>query len=204
MLPAQMITVTDTVTCFAAGTRIATETGERTVQSLRIGDRVRTVSGELRPITWIGSRTLDCARHPNPVAVRPVRVRAGAFGLGLPHRDLFLSPDHAVFVSGVLAPIKYLIDGVAIVQTRRNRVSYFHIELATHDVLLAEGLPAESYLDTGDRHCFADTGVMRLHPDFGARRADLVWEAAGYAPLVITGPKIAEIRDLIADEHGPE
>jgi hypothetical protein len=201
-LPALTLTVTDdVVTCYCAGTLIASKTGKVPVEALSVGDHVRTVTGELRPITWIGSRTLDCARHPDPAAVLPVRVRAGAFGPGLPRRALFLSPDHAVFVSGVLVPIKHLIDGVAIAQTRRRHVTYFHIELATHDVLLAEGLPAESYLDTGDRDGFAHHRVVRLHPSFGPRRADLVWEAAGYAPLVITGLKITEIRNLVAGAH---
>ena len=62
---------------------------------------------------WIGSRTIDCNRHPKPATVWPVRVSAGAFGAGRPVRDLYLSPDHAVFVNEVLVPVKLLIEGTS-------------------------------------------------------------------------------------------
>jgi collagen type I alpha len=97
---------------------------------------------------------------------------------------------------GVLIPVKYLIDGAAIRQVACDEVTYFHVELDRHDVLLAEGLPAESYLDTGDRDTFENggAGVLRLHPEFAIR----TWEAAGCAPLVVTGPAVARLRALIA------
>jgi len=61
--------------------------------------------------------------------------------------------------------------------------------------LLAEGLPVESYLDTGNRMRFANGGRMiTLHPDF----ATLAWQAAGYAPLVVTGPELDRVRRRVA------
>ena len=96
--------------CFAAGTRIATEDGPVAVESLRVGDRVSLASGGSERIVWVGSRRVDCARHPAPETVWPVRVSAGAFGPGAPVRDLYLSPDHAVFVDNVLVPVKLLIE----------------------------------------------------------------------------------------------
>ena len=91
--------------CFRAGTRILTERGEVAVETLRVGDLVRTVLGEAAaPIVWIGRRHVDCARHPKPRKVWPVRVAAGAFGPGRPHTDLFLSPDHAVYVNAGADP----------------------------------------------------------------------------------------------------
>ena len=72
-----------------------------------------------------------------------------------------------------------------------STVTYYHLELERHDVLLAEGLPVESYLDTGNRDAFADPGVViTLHPDFALRQ----WEAEGCAPLVMAGPKLAAAR----------
>ena len=76
-------------------------------------------------------------------------MRAGAFSEGAPRRDLLLSPDHAVYIDDVLIPIRYLVNGVSIVQQTVDAVTYWHVELPEHDVLLAEGLPAESFLDTG-------------------------------------------------------
>lgn len=189
------------VTCFAAGTRIATPDGDRAVEQLRVGESVCLADGRTQPIRWIGHRRLDVARHPDPASVRPVRIEAGAFGAGRPHRDLDLSPDHAVFVEGVLVPIKHLIDGAAIRQltaAEMPEVTYWHVELPRHAVLLAEGLPAESYLDTGDRDRFDNAPVTRLHPDFDRRTCSAVWEAEGCAPLVVAGPVLAGIRARLA------
>lgn len=174
--------------CFATGTRIKTTDGDVPVETLRIGARAVLANGETAPVIWIGHRDVEFGNEPDPRAVWPVRVRAGAFGPGLPVRDLYLSPDHAVFVDGVLVPVKHLIDGVAIAPVPRDRVTWWHVELPRHAVLLAEGLPCESFLDTGARD---DTGQKR------ARRADyvgLVWETEACAELVVAGPRLAEAR----------
>jgi antigen 43 len=181
-----------TLSCFRAGTRIRTTRGEVPVEHLRIRDHVEALlSGAPEPIMWIGHRNVDCTRHPDPKQVWPLRVAIGAFGPGLPHREVFLSPDHAVFMNGVLIPIKYLINGATIAQVPVDHVTYYHIELDNHDVLLAEGLPAESYLDTGDRSDFANGGgSVQLFPNFPIR----MWEAKGCAPLVVTGPELDAVR----------
>ena len=117
---------------------------------------------------WIGHRQIDCERHPDPDLVTPIRIVAGAFGPGRPARDLLLSPDHAVADGDVLIPIKLLLNGASIWrETGRRQVGYFYIELDHHDILLAEGLGAESYLDTGNRTMFDIEGQpVVLHPDF--------------------------------------
>ena len=166
-----------TVACFAAGTRILTTSGEMAVETLVPGDLLMTRSGELLPARWIGHRHLDCRRHPKPDDVWPVCVRVGAFGANIPNRDLLLSPDHAVFVDDVLIPIRYLINGASIVQEQVERVTYYHVELAQHDVILAEGLPCESYLDTGNRSAFANDGdEVMLHPGKFAETHSAVWD----------------------------
>jgi hypothetical protein len=181
--------------CFAAGTRIATAQGEVAVEHLQVGDAVRTVLGApAAPIIWLGRREIDCARHPHPRKVWPVRVAAGAFGPGRPHTDLFLSPDHAIYLNEVLIPIKHLINGTSIAQIPTDHVTYYHIELPRHDVLLAEGLPAESFLDLRDGAHYADRpGPTRLYPDFAAR----MWEAFGCARLIVTGPELTAARALV-------
>ena len=186
------------ITCFRVGTRIGTVNGKVPVERLCVGDPVLVLGsdGDLVPraITWIGHRSIDCERHPRPDQVWPVRIRAGAFGRDAPSRDLFLSPDHAVFVDDVLIPVKHLINGGCIVQVPMNEVSYFHIELQEHAVLFAEGLPTESYLDTGDRDKFANGGKrLVLFPDFATR----AWESAGCAPLVVTGARLDAVRRRI-------
>jgi phospholipase/lecithinase/hemolysin len=192
--------------CFAAGTRLLTPAGEVAVEALREGEPVLSAFGGSVPVQWLGHRRIDCRRHPRPWDVWPVRVRAGAFGANLPHRDLLLSPDHAVFVAaegdgegaapGVLMPIRYLINGATIVQEPADAVTYWHVELPSHDVLLAEGLPAESYLDTGNRSAFANGGgAVAAHPDFSRQ----VWQAKGRAPLVLDGPVLARQQALLLE-----
>ncbi len=144
--------------CFAAGTSIATPRGAVAVEHLAEGDMVLTISGWQQPILWIGRRTLDCRRHPAPALAWPVRIAAHAFGEDRPKRPLLLSPDHAVFVENVLIPIKHLINGTTVAQVEAATVTYYHIELPNHDVVFAEGLPAESYLDIGDRSAFENGG----------------------------------------------
>jgi Hint domain len=182
--------------CFATGTLILTEHGDVPVEALRAGDLVRTLLADaMQPLTWVGHRRVNCRRHPRPQQVWPVRIAAGAFGKCQPGRDLFLSPDHAVYSDGVLIPVRFLINGSTIAQVPVDEVTYWHLELARHDVLLAEGMPAESYLDINHRLSFANSrGPVELHPDFVAHR----WEAQGCAPLVLTGPALASVRDRLA------
>ena len=180
--------------CFAAGTRIATSRGAVAIERLRIGDDVICADGSQAPVIWLGHRTIDCRRHPRPAEVHPVRVRAGAVAPGVPARDVLLSPEHAVFLGGVLIPVRHLLNGRTIVQKRRACLTYWHLELPRHGVVLAEGLACESYLDTGNRCAFVEGGPVRqLHADF-ARAA---WEAAACAPQVRGGPELILVRQQV-------
>ncbi|MCB8874345.1 Hint domain-containing protein [Acidisoma silvae] len=200
----------DSAPCFAAGTRIMTSRGEIAVEHLLAGDKVLTIEGWWQPIRWIGRRRVDCRRHPRPEIVLPVRVAAEAFGAAMPARDLILSPDHAIYAEGVLIPIKHLINGTTIAQVATERVTYYHIELDQHDVILAEGMPAETFLDTGNRRSFANGGtVVQLHPDFSRPVTDshLVRDALAYAPLVVAGADIERVRANLlhgAERHGTD
>lgn len=178
--------------CFAAGTRLATTRGMIAVETLRIGDAMVLARHDALPVVWLGHREVDCRRHPEPHKVWPVRIVAGAFAPDVPRRDLYLSPDHAVFGHGVLIPVKYLVNGTTITQVPMDRVTYFHVELPRHDVLLAEGLSVESLLPNSDRSGFANGGgAVALHPAWA-------WEGEGCAPLVVTGPEIAAVRAMLA------
>jgi autotransporter passenger strand-loop-strand repeat protein len=189
--------ITAEAPCYRRGTRILTSRGEIAVEDLHIGDLVQTVVDEgAAPIIWIGRREVDCARHPKPRQVWPVRVTASAFGFGRPHTELFLSPDHAVYVGEVLIPIRHLINGSTIAQVPMDRVTYYHLELPSHDVVLAQGLPAESFLDLKDGSNYANRpGPVRLYPDFTVR----MWEAFGCARLIVTGPELAAARALVGE-----
>jgi len=184
------------VTCFLVGTGILALHGEVPVETLVAGDLVHVESGGVAPVKWIGYRRLDCSRHPDPRKVWPVRIAAGAFGEQRPHRDLWLSPDHAVFVDDVLIPVKHLINGTTIAQIPVDDVTYYHVELHRHDVLLAEGLTVESYLDTGNRALFANGGgAMTLHPTFDVPRT---WADDAAAPLATDEARVKPVWERVA------
>ncbi len=180
----------DVMPCFGRGARILTDHGDVAVEALRVGDHVITASGRARPIVWIGHRALDVAKHRWPLEILPVRVRKDAFGENRPRRDLSLSPQHAVLVDGVLIPILRLANGATVVQEWVETVDYWHVELESHDALLAEGLPAESFLDCGARQGFANhSGFVELHPTFVTKS----W-ADACAPLKENGPEVEAAR----------
>ena len=191
-----------TAVCFCSGTLIRTARGDVMVEALRIGDRAVTASGHRRPITWIGHRTIERPTFEQ----RPVRVRAGTFGPAVPARDLFLSPGHPVLVGadadnggGVLVPIMCLVNGTTVARVPVDAVTYWHVELDTHDILLAEGLPAESFLDVGCRPWFAN-GI-----DHALANPDLVVPglAGRCRPVAVDGPAVqAERRRLDAVFEG--
>ncbi len=180
-----------TMACFAEGTRVETPDGMTAVEALRAGDRVSTAGGAVRSVRWIGFRRIDLTRHPHPELARPIRIAAGAFADGVPSRDLLLSPDHAVLLDGVLVPIRLLRNDASIrAETECRAVTYFHVELDAHDILLAESLAAESYLDTGNRGMFENAGLPRLlHPMFENDQARRETESC--APFV-TDPACVE------------
>lgn len=186
------MTFTDITTCFTPGTRILTETGEVAVEHLAVGDTAILYDGTAAPIIFIGHRRLDLRRHPKPETVCPVRIAAGALADGIPCRDLVVSPDHALLLDGVLVQAKDLVDGIVITQDlSAPAIRYYHVELPTHGILLAEGAPAESYLDTGHRSLFDNTeGVAILHPNLMQIRRD----AESVAPLCTGGETLAAIR----------
>lgn len=188
------------VPCFAAGTRIATPDGERPVEGLVEGELICTAGGVARPIKWVGRRRVNCANHPEPHLVRPIRVLAHAFGRGSPARDLLLSPDHAVFVDGLLIPVRLLVNHASIVVAADVRtVEYVHVELPAHDVVLAEGLAVESYLDTGHRASLGGAGAA-AHPGMAASAR--IRLARSCAPFATDAARVEPIWRRIASAAG--
>ena len=142
------------IPCFCTGTRLAAPGGSIAVEDVVIGDRLLTRGGAARRVRWIGRRDYGAAAAATQSQLRPVRIRAGALGLRAPARDLRLSPQHAVALPTgeglALIPAVALVDGRSIVREPPGlAVSYVHIELDSHDLLLAEGAAVESFLAAG-------------------------------------------------------
>ena len=152
------------VVCFAQGTMIRTHRGEIAVEALRVGDKVITASGKRRPIRWLGHNTVDCRSHPDPRAILPIRIAADAFAPNMPSRDLTVSPGHGILVQIVdelLVPAGLLCNGATVQQIDVDEVTYWHVELETHDVLFSDGLRSESYIDVGNRGFFENASNAR-------------------------------------------
>lgn len=185
------------VPCYARGTRILTQAGEVAVEALKIGDRVMTRAGHAKPIQWIGRRDYEGAR--NYLGILPILIRKGALGENRPHRDLYVSPRHALFLENVLVPAECLVNGVSIERCRTwmGRLEYFHIELAAHDVIIAEGAAAETYADCDNRDMFANADEFwLLNPDAQPQR----WALC--APKCQSGPVLERIRHNLAQRAG--
>ncbi len=149
--------------CFAAGTRIATPDGDRAVERLAAGDVVSTRDGERR-VAWIGRRSYEADMLRAEPWLRPVEIRRGALGPGLPRRDLRVSPEHAMLIDGVLVRAAALVNGRTIFHAPvTGDATYYHVELENeHGILFAEGVPTESFRDEGSRVLFDNAAEYTL------------------------------------------
>jgi hypothetical protein len=182
------------VPCFLAGTLIRTDQGWVEVEELRPGARVISMLGGISPVIWVGWRRIDAKTHPDLTSVLPVLVSAGSIAENVPFRDLYLSPDHSLFIDGVLIPIKYLINNESIRQVYVDRIEYYHVELGMHDIVEVNGLSAESFLDLGNRQSFANCySAISL----GGRTMDKTWRDRACAPQAVGGPIVENVRNRI-------
>jgi hypothetical protein len=181
----------DNKICFAAGTRIATPSGEVPVECLAVHDTVLTHRGEVRVVTWIGKGAVP-ATHGRYGAATRVIVRKGALADNVPHCDLYVTKGHSLYLGDVLIPVEFLVNHRSIVwDDRALEMDIYHIELAVHDVLLSNGAPAESYRDDGNRSLF--------------QNADAEWHQppkAPCAPVLTGGPVVDAIWRSLMDRSG--
>jgi hypothetical protein len=187
--------------CFAAGALVLTAEGEVPVEKLQEGDLVLGIhSGQFQRVRWLGYREVDLLAHPDPDSINPVRVCANAFGPGQPYRDLILSPNHALYVDGELIAVRYLLNGATIRQEHWDRITYYHVELESHDVMMVDGMTAESFLDIGNRSAFSNGGEpVMLHPDFARQ----TWDAQSCAPDMPKGEELTQLRQMLLDRAAP-
>ena len=154
------------VACFLPGTMVLTDRGEVAAGEVSIGDRLVTLSGAAKPVKWIGRRGYPASVVASAPHVAPVLVMQGALAEGLPKRDLYLSPCHALYVDGVLIEAGDLVNGVSVVRCAvEDRVDYVNFEFDDHEVIFVEGAAAETGAGRGNREVY-DNGAeyARLYP----------------------------------------
>jgi hypothetical protein len=147
--------------CFLSGTKILTAGGERNIEDLAVGDLLPTMFGGLRPVQWIGRYRYQKSEPSKPWAesARPVRIARSALASNVPHADLYVTAAHGILIDGVLVPAELLINGTTITrhEPKGDEMEFFHIKLESHDVVYAEGVPAETLLDVSESFAnFAD------------------------------------------------
>jgi Hint domain len=181
--------------CFVRGTLILTPAGEVPVEELAIDDQVITASRVPRRIKWIGRRSYAPRFAWRQKHLLPVCVKAGALAEDIPKRDLYISPNHALYLEGALIEVGDLIDGASVVQLAsvEEPIEYFHLELDRHDLIIAERTIVESYIDDDNRNLFHNADEYRAlypeHPGVPARYC---------APRRAEGFAVENARSLIA------
>ncbi|MEO0751879.1 MAG: Hint domain-containing protein [Pseudomonadota bacterium] len=162
------------VFCFARGTLIATPTGQKRVEDLRIDDAVQTQGGHAVPIKWIGRQTVSRINHS--VHMQPVRITAGALGKNIPDRDLTVTADHGMVLDGIVINAACLINRATIdwvpMADLEDSFIIYHVETEDHDVIFADNAPAETFVDYASRRGFDNVdeylalyGSERIIPD---------------------------------------
>jgi hypothetical protein len=210
--------IESTAPCYCRGTLIRTARGERAVEELKIGDQIMTKSGVARPVKWIGRRGYAGHLLRGRKDLLPVCIKAGALAPDLPQRDLWISPHHAMYfdstyfdgndctnacLGGVLIEAKDLVNGASIVQADDvEETEYFHVELDTHDVIIAEAALSESFIDDDSRDVFGNADEFHtLYPQ--ARYPQTLASAAQYcAPRLEQGYDVAAVCHRIAMRAG--
>lgn len=195
------------IPCFTRGTQIETPDGLVPVESLAVGDLVSTRDNCHQPIRWIGSVSVSRGQLAADPTLRPIRIRAGAFGPGQPTRTMLLSPQHRLLLSGsqitllfaeseVLVAAKDLVDDDAVsVIMPPDGITYFHFMFERHEIVFADGLEAESFrpgpqtlpaLSDHSRHelfrLFPELAMMRDAGLCAARPLLKQWEAQLLGP----------------------
>jgi hypothetical protein len=188
--------------CFLAGTLIQTENGEVPVETLRAGDMVLVRRlGQIRfePLVWVGRTQARVSRGRDARKAAPIHIAAGALSRSMPARDLRVSPEHALLVDGALVPAGLLVNGTTITQPLHPRdITYYHLELETHGLLLSDGAWSESYRDEGNRHLFNNASILHIAGEFDGAGARGPSDAPACLPIVRDGPALERLRLAIA------
>lgn len=148
--------IEEIIPCFTPGTLIATPRGERPVEDLRPGDKVITRDNGIQEIRWWGRKDMTAQQFVSNPHLRPVLIRQGSLGNGLPERDMLVSPNHRVLVTNdrtalyfdeheVLVSAKHLVGSQGVSPVQSAGTGYIHFMFDRHEVVLSNGAWTESF-----------------------------------------------------------
>ncbi|GBR52866.1 hypothetical protein AA106555_1067 [Neokomagataea thailandica NBRC 106555] len=185
--------------CFLAGALIATPKGEKTVESIKLGDEILAlVEGE-----WVSRRVVRIKERvgsaqngvPDDLSGYPVCILEGAFGPALPSQDLFVTAEHCFLLDGKFVPIRMLVNGTSVKYENIETYKYYHIETEEHSIISANGLKTESYLNTESRVSYynAEDNIIKLKIQVNS------WACNAAAPLDTTRNFVEPLYRAIQD-----
>lgn len=185
--------------CFLAGTKILTNTGERPIEDLAIGDLLPTMFGGLRPVKWIGRYhyAKSDAEKPWQAFLKPVLIAKSALAPNVPNGDLYVSQGHCFLIDDVLVPAGSLVNGRTIClmeASEYDEITYYHIKLEEHDVIYAGGAPCETLLGVGES--------AQNFADYIRRYGPLTQDDLPCAPVLCKG-SVGEISALLRSAVSP-
>ena len=205
--------------CFLRGTSIRTVEGERKIEDLTSVDLLPTHFGGIRPIRWIGRYPFKKSDPSKPWVkdALPVRIARSALAPEVPHSDLYVTAEHALFIEGVLIPVGNLINGTTITRQEArecDELEYFNIKVEGHDVIYAEAAPVETLRDVDESavnfaEYFRKYGIPRTQEtrcapyiSFGGSRGELKSRVrSAISPWLDRREQIDVIRDRL-EERG--
>jgi hypothetical protein len=182
------------------GTRILTADGERKIEDLAVGDLLPTMFGGVRPIQWIVRYPLKKSDPSKPWVKDdlPVRIARSALAPNVPHADLYVTAGHCLLIDGVLAPVEMLINGATITRhdaREHDELEFFHVALESHDVIYAEGAPAETLF-------YVDESAVNF-AEYLSRYGTPTTREARCAPLVHIGGGGDELKSRLRSALSP-
>lgn len=179
--------------CFTGATEIATDRGPVEIEQLRVGDRVLTRDNGYQPIRWIGARRFDVADLAEFPELRPIRISANAVAPGVPRRDLTVSPQHRLLLTGadalelggeteILAAAIDLMSILTAAPADVDGVTYYHIMFDAHEIVWANGCWSESFLPEAAAldglHSAQREEILKIFPELDTDAGQLAYPAA--------------------------
>lgn len=183
--------------CFLSGSMVRTAQGDVAIEEIRVGDEI-LVHHEgrqvFRPVIWTGTATASVKPGPYPdEAGYPVRIVKDAIASGVPYRDMLVTPEHCLFFDGRFLPVRMLVNNRSIYYDRTiSTYTYYHLETESHSIITVDGMLTESYLDTGNRHGFRQTGPVVRFPG-----QEKTWARDSAAPLDVSQDFVRPLFDMI-------